>query len=292
MRTQTETQFQHRAESIAPLARLLSARATLPAAEARVAETLLAEPEATRFESVGELGARAGASPATVVRLCQRLGFDGFLGLKLALAEEAGAARQFGHPDEDAGASSSSVLERAVPADARALAGALSAIDRARFDEATAALLSAEEVLLGGVGTSAALADLAAIRFMALGIRAIAFSDVLGQHMATGLLSEKSVALLLSHTGSSKDTVEFARTASSSGATTIGVTSFARSPLAAVVDVALVTGDSRNPESLALFANRVVHASVLGALHAAVAAALPPTRLDHRSGAVLAKHQY
>ena len=46
---------------------------------------------------------------------------------------------------------------------------------------------------------------------------------------------------------------------------TSGVTSFARSPLAAVVDVALVTGDSRNPESLALFANRVVHASVLQA---------------------------
>src|SRR5947209_15746918 len=112
-----------------PAARLLAAQSTLPAAEARVAHTLLSDPETTRYESVAQLAARAGASPATVIRLCQRLGFDGFPGLKLALAEEAGATRQFGHP-EDGDDSPSGVLETCVLADARALAGALSAIDR------------------------------------------------------------------------------------------------------------------------------------------------------------------
>src|SRR5579884_2075383 len=53
---QPETAFQEMESG--PIARLLARRAGIPAAEARVADTLLAEPEATRYESVGELAER------------------------------------------------------------------------------------------------------------------------------------------------------------------------------------------------------------------------------------------
>ena len=58
-------------------------------------------------------------------------------------------------------------------------------------------------------------------------------------------------------------------------ATTIAVTSFARSPLAKACDVVLATGNRNDPRTLELFTTRVVHVSVLGALHAAVTARLP-----------------
>jgi DNA-binding MurR/RpiR family transcriptional regulator len=54
----------------------------LPPAERRVAEIVLADPSVAAFATVAELGRRARTSGATVVRLADRLGYDGWVGLQ------------------------------------------------------------------------------------------------------------------------------------------------------------------------------------------------------------------
>jgi len=54
----------------------------LPPAERRVAEVVLADPSVSAFATVAEVGRRARASGATVVRLADRLGYDGWVGLQ------------------------------------------------------------------------------------------------------------------------------------------------------------------------------------------------------------------
>lgn len=54
----------------------------LPPAERRIAEVILAEPGAAAFSTVAALGRRAGTSGATVVRLAERLGYDGWSDLQ------------------------------------------------------------------------------------------------------------------------------------------------------------------------------------------------------------------
>ena len=54
----------------------------LPPAERRVAEIVLDDPSAAAFATVAELGRRARTSGATVVRLADRLGYDGWVGLQ------------------------------------------------------------------------------------------------------------------------------------------------------------------------------------------------------------------
>jgi DNA-binding MurR/RpiR family transcriptional regulator len=54
----------------------------LPPAERRVAEVVLADPAVAAFATVAEVGRRAGTSGATVVRLADRLGYDGWVGLQ------------------------------------------------------------------------------------------------------------------------------------------------------------------------------------------------------------------
>src|SRR3990170_1834982 len=61
--------------------------ASLPRAERRVAEVVLADPGAAAFATVAELGRRAGTSGATVVRLAVRLGYDGWVGLQAEARE-------------------------------------------------------------------------------------------------------------------------------------------------------------------------------------------------------------
>ncbi len=68
-------------------ARVESARDDLRPAERRVAEVVLADPEAIAFGTVAEVARRAGTSGATVVRLADRLGYDGFVGLQADVQE-------------------------------------------------------------------------------------------------------------------------------------------------------------------------------------------------------------
>jgi DNA-binding MurR/RpiR family transcriptional regulator len=62
--------------------------ASLSPAERRVAEVVVADPEAVAFGTVAEVAERADASNATVVRAATRLGFDGFPDLQRSVQDD------------------------------------------------------------------------------------------------------------------------------------------------------------------------------------------------------------
>jgi DNA-binding MurR/RpiR family transcriptional regulator len=292
MTLQSQTKFHPPSEWPTPLSALRSHQVELPEAEARIASAVLDDPVLVTNESVGDLAARAGTSTATVVRLCRRIGFDGFYRFKIELAHEVGMNRQFGHP-ELGSSDPVSVLQSAMLADAQEIAAAFSLVQTDAFDAAVEAIASATDVLFAGVGTSGPVAQLGALRFLVLGIHATAIQDVQGQDLAARLLRPGSACVLISHTGASKETVAIAKSARAAGASTIAVTSFARSPLAKACDLVLSTGNRRDPRTLELFTSRAVHVSLLGALHAGVAARLPrQTRLLEAVSEVAGKHLY
>jgi DNA-binding MurR/RpiR family transcriptional regulator len=285
MATVDQTKFH---QSRPPLAALRLHRPGLPDAEARVADAVLENPQLVTTESVGDLAARAASATATVVRLCRRIGFDGFYRFKISLAQELGSVQQFGHPAVEGGAPSA--LHTAMAADARDIANAIPLVDERAFTDTVDAIASASEVLFAGVGTSAPLAQLAALHFLVLGIRASAALDVHAQDLMARLLRSDAACVLISHTGSSRETIGIAKSARAAGARTVAITSFARSPLAKACDIVLATGDRTDPRTLELFTTRAVHVSLLGALHAAVAAQVPAERVFEAVSEVAGRH--
>jgi RpiR family carbohydrate utilization transcriptional regulator len=274
-----------------PSTRVRSQLGRLPEAERRVAEVLLADAGGAIHESVGQLAGRAGVSPATVVRLSRRLGYEGFAALKIAIAQESGRTNQFGHPAPGI-ASSAVPFVQVMAADAQSIRGAAQSIDAAAFARSRTAIANADEVLFAGVGGSAALAALAAFRFAALGVRASVSADALSQHLRAATLGAGDACVAISHTGESRDTIEAVTTAGQTGAATIGVTSFAGSPLTQAVDVALVCADAGDTAARELFANPIALVSVLGALHAGVALLRPASTSPGAAARLIASHQY
>jgi RpiR family carbohydrate utilization transcriptional regulator len=254
-----------------------------------VADAILDNPQLVTAESIGDLAARAASATATVVRLCRRVGFDGFYRFKISLAQELGAVRQFGHPSGDID-DAPSALHSAMRADAEEIANAATLIDAAAFERAVDAIVDAPEILFAGVGTSAPVAELGALRFLVLGLRATAIADVQAQDVAARLLPAGSACLLVSHTGASRETVDIARSARDARAATIALTSFPRSPLARACDIVIATGNARDPRTLELFTTRAVHVSVLGALHAAVALRRPDDGVFNAVSEVAGRH--
>jgi DNA-binding MurR/RpiR family transcriptional regulator len=122
------------------LATRIAERATsLPPAERRVAEIVLADPSVAAFATVAELGRRARTSGATVVRLADRLGYDGWVGLQGAVRAEV---------DQQLRPAAVRIRERAT-ADVLSTTAAreadnvhrtLDAVDRPHFDDAVGLL--------------------------------------------------------------------------------------------------------------------------------------------------------
>jgi DNA-binding MurR/RpiR family transcriptional regulator len=71
------------------IAELIRAQSTsLTAAERRVAEAILASPQAVGFGTVADLASAAGVGAASVVRLAAKLGFDGFSALQACIQRD------------------------------------------------------------------------------------------------------------------------------------------------------------------------------------------------------------
>lgn len=207
------------------------------------------------------LAARAGSSPATVVRLAYRLGYAGFPELKIALAGELGPA--------DRPRPAIEPWARVMERDAESVREAATALDAAALRSAADAIAHSAEAFFCGTGSSSGFAALCVLRFSAIGVRASSASDSLTQRLHAEALRAGDTCVAISHTGESTETIDALHAARAADAHAIAVTSFAGSPITAEADVTLVCTSQTAPATReGLFANPVALLSVLGALHA------------------------
>ncbi|MDA3624424.1 MurR/RpiR family transcriptional regulator [Saccharopolyspora oryzae] len=220
-------------------------RATLPAllpSEQRVAEVLLARPKEVVDWSVADLAAAASTSSATAVRACQHLGFRGFQQLRLLLARDIGAGAQQAEPEFSPEDPPEAVASAVFSAVSSAVSAGMSTIDADALARAADRMTAARRILFVGNGGSSFVAQAAAFRFAAAGFPADAPVDAVTQQITARLLAPEDLCVAVSSSGANELTVRAAEAAQKAGAGMIGVTGFARSPLASVSDIVLVTG--------------------------------------------------
>jgi len=199
---------------------------------ATVAENLAAAVECT----AQELAARAGVGRASVIRTAQTLGYDGYPQMRVALARElALAPSQEASPDTAIGR-----LHSAVEQFGRNLPRLTAALTEELVEKFVAAVDAAPRVVVVATGLSAPLGLDLAMRLSAAGRPAEYLPDALAQQIAAGSLEPGSVCLVLSGSGATATSLDAAAAARQSGATVLVMTSFARAPLVAHADVALV----------------------------------------------------
>jgi len=228
------------------LVRIRSRLTEFTGALQRVAEQVLTDPAGAARATIVELAERSGTSPATVTRFCRALGFDGYADLRLSIASETGrAARQAGwtvdigreiQPDDPL----ELVLHQIMAADARALADTSALLDLHAVERAADAIAASSRVDIYGISGSALVGAEMQLCLHRIGLAAWSWTDVHNGLASAALLRQGDVALGVSHTGQTRETIEMLAEAGSSGATTIALTSFPRSPLAEVADIVLL----------------------------------------------------
>jgi DNA-binding MurR/RpiR family transcriptional regulator len=229
------------------LARVREIRSELPAALQKVADLVLVNPASAARATIVELAERSGTSPATVTRFCRALGFEGYAELRLGIAAETGRAARAAGWTIDIGREIlptdplDRVLAQIIAADARALQNTSARLDLAAVDRAATAIAEAKRVDIYGIGGSALVGAELQLCLHRIGVPSWAWTEVHNGLASSALLGAGDIALGISNSGQTRETIEMLAEAGSHGATTVALTSYPDSPLADVADIVLLT---------------------------------------------------
>ncbi len=238
------------------LTQLRSAHDNLSPVQRRVAKYVLENPDATIYHSVTELAEATRASEGSIIRFCQELGFSGFQEFKLTLAVELdphGRSRQLvggggrTEPVEEQAAGGRALMAKLVAGASAAMLETADLYDQEAFDAVAKRLAAAHRVDVYGVGASGVVAQYFAYKFLRLGVTVQAHTDMHLGAMSASNLGADSVAIGISSSGSTLDTLHALTAAKEAGAFTVAVTNRLKSPLAKVADSSLFASPPESP---------------------------------------------
>jgi len=266
---------------------LVTIRSLLPnlaPVERRVAQAVLDDPQGVAWRSISELARSCGTSATSVVRFCRAIGLRGYPDLRLALAgavarDDVTSVTTASHdiaPDDDA----ATITKKIAYADARAVTDTANHLDIATLVQVTEALAKAGRIDIYGVGASGFVALDLQMKLQRIGRPAFAWPD---PHMAISSASLRGagdVAIGLSHTGTTVDTIDVLREARSHGALTVAVTNFPWSPITEVADLVLLTAARETAFRTGAMTSRIAQLTVVDCLFVTLAQQdLPGTRV-------------
>jgi DNA-binding MurR/RpiR family transcriptional regulator len=255
------------------LVRLRGLRPSLSPAEDRVAEQVLADARAAAALTISELAVAAHTSETTVLRFCKRLGLPGYPQLRLALAEESAQPRVSAAKTSDISAKDTidDIIAKVSFVDASAVEETAQQLDRQALTEAASAIAGAKRVDIYGIGASAIVGIDLQQKLHRIGAMAFAWNDPHIALTSATLLARKDVAIGISHSGTTKETIEALEAAGKRGATTIAITNFPVSRLAATADLVLTTAARETSLRSGATASRIAALTVVDCLYIAVA---------------------
>lgn len=255
------------------LARLSVIRPSLPTAAQLVADYILSRPEEVVRRSVTEVAEGAGVSEGTVVRLCKQLGVKGFQDLKLSLAHDMLEPVKFIHEEVQPSDPVDAVVQKVFRSNMQALEATLNAFDADAMSQAVEIILNAERVEFYGVGSAGPIAVDAYYRLLRIGIPVAVTTDSHMQVVNATLTGPTVAVVTISHSGSTRETVDATRLAKEAGAKTICITGYGRSPILAYADVVLHTVATETMFRTDAMASRIAQLSLVDALYVCLALA-------------------
>lgn len=222
-----------------------------PAALSRVSTFVAQNPNETVTLTISDLAKRIGTGQATVIRFCQNLGFDGFRDFKIAFAQEIERDRATRHSvlpsamldrvDTDIADSFGSLHD--------ALVSSASQLDSDQMDRLVALMRDAVRIDTFGAGVSGVCAEVIAQRLMWLGLPvAVHGTATIARGVARSMTSQ-SLAIGISYSGVTEETVDFLNNAAHAGAATVAITTRADTPLARLaMETVLLSGAGPWPD--------------------------------------------
>lgn len=221
--------------------------AALRPSERKVADYILSYQGKAGELLIEELAREAKVSQPTVVRFAKAVGYKSFREFKYAMMQEEMRERTEGR-EEEIGLygfhlSSKDRLEeipgKIITTSIQMLEETLKSIRKKEFERAVDAILAADNIVIYGVENSLCTVNDLLTKLTYLGLNCRTYTDYYLQNVSAGNLTKKDLAIGVSYSGYSRNTVEVMRAAKKAGARTLVLTNFENALIAKYADILL-----------------------------------------------------
>ncbi|MCT4797328.1 MurR/RpiR family transcriptional regulator [Exiguobacterium profundum] len=257
-------------ETMNGTARIRGAYSTLSKKEQRIADYILKQPEQIIHHTINQVADDLDVAESTVFRFCQRVGFKGYQALKIALASDVVAPLQDIHEDITETDTALEIAEKIFSTNGKTIESTRQILDGASLEKTVELFLGARRIEFFGSGGSAVVALDAYHKFVRSGLQVSAMLESHMQLMSASQLTAEDVAVVISHSGASKETLDIAKLLKEKGVPTIAITNYAKSPLSKIADVSLFTVSQETAFRSEALASRIAELSLIDALFTAV----------------------
>jgi DNA-binding MurR/RpiR family transcriptional regulator len=241
----------------------------LSSSEARVAEAIIADPGIVVDLTITDLAQRCGTSLSTVARFCQTLGYSGYREFRMevasAISREAAERDRFGLADSDISPddAAADVVAKIAFHEVLAIEQTVQGLDVEVLDRVVDAIAGARHVDLYGFGASGLTAQDLQQKLARIGISASCSVDVHLALVTAALRKPGDVAIGISHSGLTSETIHALTVAREAGATTVALTNSPDSPLTEVADAVLTTQARESPYRMGAMSSRIAQLAVV-----------------------------
>lgn len=175
--------------------------------EQKIANYVIQHPEDIIYLTINELAVKCHSSIATVIRFCKSMGYKGFQDFKINIARYVVDPSQIILENLDANDTPVTIKRKVFNSRVQVLVDTLGVLSEKEFEAAVNAINEANHIEIYGVGASAYVATSEMHQFLKIGIKCSVHLDADTQSMSASLLGPKDVAIGISHTGCSKQTI-------------------------------------------------------------------------------------
>ncbi len=219
--------------------------------EKKVAQVILEKTDEIIYSTITDLSDMANVGEATIIRFCRKLGFKGYQGFKMALAQEITMNQNsenilFNSPIEVED-TIDVVAQKFYSVSEKALKETLLLLDYKTLEQVAGLVKKAKRVFFFGVGFSGITALEAKFKFMQIGLNSDAYTDNHLMAMVASTMTEEDVVIGISHSGSAIETVKGIKIAKDNGVKTVCITHHAKSPITKEAEYTLLNGSKEGP---------------------------------------------
>jgi len=241
-------------------------------AEKGIIEFILHDPKVIVGLTIHECAKASYTSPSSVVRLCRKLGFDGYkefhqsLVYELALLDldlkEKGKEITFQDSLHD-------IIEKVTSKNILSLDNTAKLMDDNTVKACVDLMLQSRSICLFGMGASLLVAKDAYLKFLRINKPCIINDDWHAQLLQARNMISEDLAIAISYSGMTKEVIECIKAAKEKGAKVIAISRFEDNPLSKLADYNLSISATEFIFRSGAMSSRIAQLNIIDILYAA-----------------------
>lgn len=266
---------------------------SMSATERKIADVILSDPEKVTSMTIAYLATKAQVSEGSIINFSNNVGAQGFTNLKINIAQNLQNFLGFSFEDVNDSDSPKTAMQKMISNANDAFESTYRNIRNEDLEAAAKMLINAKRIEIYGVAGSAFVAQDAYYHFMRIGLPAYAVTDSMLCAISASHLGPDCVAVGISDSGRTRETLRAMEIAKERGAATLCITSYESSPIVKLSQIALVIDSNESRFHRESVVSRLTQMLILDSLCAYIGAqkGVESIRLMDEALRLIGEHQ-